>query len=66
MAANLFFWRQEEQIGNFGDALAVLYIERLFGERCLFDMGSLHLVGSVITPNRLRQAKRHGHKPNDW
>jgi hypothetical protein len=66
MAPSVFFWRQEEEIGNFGDALTLLYRERLFTDRCLFGAGSLHLVGSVITPHRLKQAKRDGYRPNDW
>lgn len=66
MAADVFFWLKDKETGNFGDALTLLYLARLFEPDCLFTAGSLHLVGSVITENRLKVARRKGQPGSDW
>lgn len=50
----VFFWLQERDLGNFGDALTLVFLNRLFEGECLYPHHSIHLVGSVITPARMR------------
>lgn len=55
---NVFFWLQDQPLGNFGDALTLLFLKRLFAGDCLYPDRSVHLVGSVITPPRLRNVQK--------
>lgn len=55
---NVFFWLQDEPLGNFGDMLTLLFRKRLFAGPCLYPDRSIHLIGSVITPPRLRNVQR--------
>ncbi|SEQ86355.1 polysaccharide pyruvyl transferase family protein [Sphingobium sp. YR768] len=58
MSEDIFFWRQDKALGNFGDALTLLFLKRLFiGDR-LYPGHVQHLVGSVITVNRLEIVRR--------
>ncbi|MFD1331507.1 polysaccharide pyruvyl transferase family protein [Methylopila musalis] len=61
---DVFFWRQDERLGNFGDALTLVLLDRLFEGSCLYPDHAIHLIGSVITAARtkavLREAKRAG------
>lgn len=70
---SVFFWRQNHKLGNFGDALTLVLQRRLFSDKCKFAAGELHLIGSVITENRitgvLTSAKTDGNescKPIFW
>lgn len=65
MVLSVFHWRENEPLGNFGDALTLLYQERMFDGTCLFRSGAIHLVGSVISTDRVTRSCRHGYQSND-
>ncbi|WPB84742.1 polysaccharide pyruvyl transferase family protein [Sediminicoccus rosea] len=65
MATRVKFWLQDQAIGNFGDALALVYRDLMFTNECRFSHGTLYLVGSVIEPGRIKAAQRNGFKPED-
>ena len=65
MAVRVKFWRQEQAIGNFGDALALVYRDLMFTPECRFSHGTLYLVGSVIEPGRIKAARRTGFVTDD-
>jgi hypothetical protein len=54
----VFFWLQQQPLGNFGDALSLVYLSRLFEGECRYPASSIHLVGSVITEARLRSIQK--------
>ncbi|MBP0495696.1 polysaccharide pyruvyl transferase family protein [Pararoseomonas indoligenes] len=54
----VFFWLQKQPVGNFGDALTLVYLNRLFEGECRYPAHSIHLVGSVITEARLESVQK--------
>ena len=52
----VFHWRAKEELGNFGDALTVLYQTTMLDDVCSFRSGVIHLVGSVISENRIEKS----------
>jgi hypothetical protein len=64
---DIFFWRQNKEIGNFGDSLTLLYEKYMVDHYHDDHPTSLHLVGSVITENHIgkimHHAKRHDRPP---
>lgn len=60
-----FHWRDGHAFGNFGDALTLLYKDLFFEGPSLVRAGTIHLVGSVITENRLNEGRRNGFSVND-
>jgi hypothetical protein len=52
----VFHWRAKDELGNFGDALTVLYQRIMLNDVCLFRSGVVHLVGSVISENRIEKS----------
>ncbi|MCB4770827.1 polysaccharide pyruvyl transferase family protein [Ancylobacter sp. Lp-2] len=59
------FWKQGEEIGNFGDSLTLLYMDRIFEARSRFSFGALYLVGSVIEDKRIWRASANGYEKGD-
>lgn len=64
MTLTVFHWRGDKALGNFGDALTVLFLDRLATDECLFSRGTIHLVGSVITKQRISASMLKGHECN--
>ncbi|SHM67522.1 Glycosyltransferase involved in cell wall bisynthesis [Sphingobium sp. YR657] len=60
-----FFWRKDKSLGNFGDALTLVFLDRLFDGDCLYPSHSVHLIGSVITPARLEAVRKAGRAAGD-
>ncbi|GAB4071396.1 hypothetical protein GCM10028812_44590 [Ancylobacter sonchi] len=52
-------------MGNFGDSLTLLYMDRIFEARSRFSFGSVYLVGSVIEDRRIRRALADGYEQGD-
>lgn len=65
MAIKLFHWRAKEERGNFGDALTLLYTKWMLSDQSIFRWGTLHLVGSVISVDRITTCIRDGFEKND-
>lgn len=65
MVFSVFHWRSKELLGNFGDALTLLYQECMLDQLCLFKSGTIHLVGSVISVDRVTYCRRHGYSAHD-
>lgn len=65
MTNRVFYWRQDQPLGNFGDALTVLLLDRLFEPDGPFDDVDLHLIGSVITKHRISNVIEAGLARND-
>ncbi|MBS7546129.1 polysaccharide pyruvyl transferase family protein [Ancylobacter oerskovii] len=60
MNISIFHWRAKETLGNFGDALTLLYQARMFEGPCLFRTGTVHLVGSVISDRQIAKTSARG------
>ncbi|WP_160000705.1 polysaccharide pyruvyl transferase family protein [Roseomonas sp. 18066] len=62
----LFFWRQEREIGNFGDALALVFLKRFFAGECHYPRHVLHLLGSVVTERRIEAVQAEARQALFW
>ena len=64
MSFSVFHWRSKDALGNFGDALTLLYLARMFEGPCLFRTGTVHLVGSVVSDRQISATSRRGSQVN--